>query len=116
MCDYRDTDSCILVVDRTEYVIQTFFTPPPLIIYMNIKREGVYLTMLSGVALTSLGLLFILNSNSFATEDIGLQMFLMWFAIGVLYMWNGVFDLFDGAQGILEDVRKKREKKLEDTL
>lgn len=78
---------------------------------MNISREGNYLTLLLGVATASIGLLYLLNAHVFAEMPVHVQMFLVWFSIGVLFMLTGAVDMFEGAQAVVEDFRKRKEEK-----
>lgn len=78
---------------------------------MDIPREAKYLTMLLGVAVTCVGLLYTFNTGMFVSLPLNVQLGIIWFSIGVLFMLNGVMDMYDGAQQIVEEFRKKKEKK-----
>jgi uncharacterized membrane protein HdeD (DUF308 family) len=78
---------------------------------MNALREMNYLNTLLGVVCTSLGLLFILNRGELAGYDIKVQMVIIWLSIGVLLLLNGIINLITGIQGIMDDIKAKKEGK-----
>jgi hypothetical protein len=80
---------------------------------MNIIREGAYLNILLGVGTLSLGLMYAVNSAMFAEMPINIQMFLIWFSVGVLFILTGAVALFEGAQTIMEGMRRKQEDEMQ---
>lgn len=76
---------------------------------MNALREMNYLNTLLGVVCTALGLGFILNRGELAMTDIKVQMVIVWLSVGVLLLLNGVINLITGIQGIMDDLKAKKE-------
>jgi hypothetical protein len=79
---------------------------------MDVSREAKYLTLLLGVVVTGVGFMYTFNTGLFVSLPLNMQLGLIWFSIGVLFMINGVLDMWDGAQQIIEEFRKKTEKKV----
>jgi hypothetical protein len=79
---------------------------------MDVSREAKYLTLLLGVVVTGVGFMYTFNTGLFVSLPLNMQLGLIWFSIGVLFMINGVLDMWDGAQQIVEEFRKKTEKKV----
>ncbi|MDD3967139.1 MAG: hypothetical protein PHP63_08860 [Candidatus Marinimicrobia bacterium] len=78
---------------------------------MDVSREAKYLTMLLGVVVTCIGFMYTFNTGMFVSMPLNIQLGIIWFSIGVLFMLNGVMDMYDGAQQIVEEFRKKKEEK-----
>ena len=76
---------------------------------MNIIREAANLNILLGVGTLSLGVLYATQSALFAEMPLNIQMFLMWFSVGVLFILTGAVAMFEGAQTIMEGMRRKKE-------
>ena len=78
---------------------------------MDVSREAKYLTMLLGVVVTCIGFMYTFNTGILVSAPLNIQLGIIWFSIGVLFMLNGVMDMYDGAQQIVEECRKKKEEK-----
>lgn len=70
---------------------------------MNVKREATYLTMLMGVAMTAIGLSYVLGIWQIIALRQDVFNWLVLFSIGVLFLKDGVLDMYYGAQEIMED-------------
>jgi len=77
---------------------------------MDVSREAKYLTMLLGVVVTCIGFMYTFNTGMFVSMPLNIQLGIIWFSIGVLFMLNGVMDMYDGAQQIVEEFGKKEEE------
>jgi hypothetical protein len=70
---------------------------------MNVKREATYLTMLMGVAMTAIGLSYVLGVWQIIALRQDVFNWLVVLSIAVLFLKDGVLDMYYGAQDILED-------------
>lgn len=73
---------------------------------MNVKREATYLTMLSGVAMTAIGMSYILGIWQFIALRQDVFNWLVVLSIAVLFLKDGVLDMYYGSQEIMGDVKK----------
>lgn len=80
---------------------------------MNVVREGAYLSVLLGVGTLSIGMMYTINPARLAEMPLNVQLFILWFSIGVLFILTGAVAMFDGAQTIMEGMRRKNEDEMQ---
>lgn len=72
--------------------------------YMNARREFVYLTVLLSVAFLIIGVKTLMNADVVANGDSTL--YIIFLLIGVLYLKSGLFEFVEGIRAVLEGIKK----------